>query len=74
MCRFSESTAGVVVLTSTDVPWICSPDACLSSQVPNLELEVLVGDLLNVEADGGDGSHNLADLKPDDLDSPIHES
>ena len=34
----------------------------MPSEVPDLELEVLVGHLLHVEADGGDGGHNFADL------------
>jgi len=34
----------------------------LTSQIPDLKLEVLIGDLLNVEADGRNGSHNLTNL------------
>jgi hypothetical protein len=38
------------------------PDACLSAKVPYLKLEVFKGDLLHVEADGGNGSDNLPNL------------
>lgn len=40
-----------------------SPNTCLSAQIPDLELEVLVGDLLHVEADGGYRGDHLAHLQ-----------
>ena len=36
----------------------------LTSEVPDLELEIFVHDSLDVEADGGDGGDDLAGLQP----------
>ena len=35
----------------------------LTSEVPDLELEIFVHDSLDVEADGGDGGHDLPQLQ-----------
>lgn len=39
------------------------PDLVLAADVPDVKLDVLVGDGLDVEADGGDGSDVLAELE-----------
>lgn len=39
------------------------PDLILATDVPNVELDVLVGDGLDVEADGGNGGDVLAQLE-----------
>lgn len=39
------------------------PDARLASEVPHVEVEVLVGDGFNVETDGRDGGYDFADLE-----------
>lgn len=40
------------------------PDAGLAAEVPDVKLEVLVAERLDVEADGGLGGDDLADLQP----------
>lgn len=35
------------------------PDLVLATDIPNIELDVLIGNALDVEADGGDGGHIL---------------
>ena len=39
------------------------PNLILAADVPHIELDVLVGDGLDVEADGGDGGDVLAQFK-----------
>lgn len=39
-------------------------DTGLSSEIPHVEFEVLVGEGLHVETNGGDGIHNLTKLQP----------
>lgn len=39
------------------------PDLVLTTDVPDIKLDVLVGDGLDVEADGGDGGDVLAELE-----------
>ena len=39
------------------------PDLVLTAHVPHSEADVLVLDGLHIEADGGDGGHNLAQLQ-----------
>ena len=39
------------------------PDLVLTTHVPHCEADVLVLDCLHVEADGGDGGHNLTQLQ-----------
>lgn len=35
------------------------PDLVLTTDIPNIELDVLIGDALDVEANGGDRGHVL---------------
>lgn len=35
------------------------PDLVLATDIPDIELDVLIGDTLDVEANGGDGGHVL---------------
>lgn len=39
------------------------PDLVLATDIPHVELDVLVGDGLDVEADGGNGGNVLAELQ-----------
>jgi len=39
------------------------PDLILSADIPNVELDVFVGDRLDVEADGGDGGDVLVEFE-----------
>ena len=39
------------------------PDLVLTTHIPHGEADVLVLDSLHVEADGGDGGHNLTQLQ-----------
>lgn len=39
------------------------PDLVLSSHIPNIEFNVLVGNGLDVESDGGDGGDALVQLQ-----------
>ena len=39
------------------------PNACLTSEVPHLELEIFVHDRLDIEADGGDGGDHFSGLE-----------
>jgi len=65
-----RSTISVVGVDHEDQPLgvleIMAPERAnlvLPANIPNSEVDVLVFDSLHVEADGGDGGHNLAELQ-----------
>lgn len=60
--RPAKSWENISDFSETPTFYPNSPNTCLSSQVPHLELEVLVSHLLHIEADRWDCRHNLADL------------
>ncbi len=60
--RPAKSWENISDFSETPTFYPNSPNTCLSSQVPHLELEVLVSHLLHVEANSRDRCHNLADL------------